>query len=142
MRRRLITHPRFQLTFTFYFVVGCLAIFILIGGVNIVTLLLLASDPLLTSGQRGILVGSSKQILGYLLLICSIATTFFIFMGGYLSYKFIGPLFRLELWLKHCLDEKKYIPFKMRNRDDLEAVIQILNRLLLKKFHLRATHHG
>jgi hypothetical protein len=137
MRRQFITHPRFQASFTTSFILGVLIVFLLIGGSTLLALMMLSQDPLLTETQRLILRTSAKEFGTYLAYLAVLSFLILGWIGFYLSYKFVGPLYRLELWLQDRLDNKSTDPIQLRPGDELEPVAMVLSRLVLKKFSVR-----
>lgn len=134
MRRQFVTHPQFQFSFTLSFVLGVSVLFALIGGTTIVTLFMLAGHPSLSETQRLFFQASGREFLAYLIYLYLFSLIVFSMIGFYLSYKFVGPLARLENWLAERLSSGSVDPIKLRPGDELEGVSLALNRLLLRIF--------
>jgi len=133
MRRVYLTHPRFQFSFTLSFALGVALIFILIGGFSVLSLHLLAQEPLLSAEQRFFLANQSTSLVWFTLKMGVPITILFTLLGFYLSYKFVGPLYRLEAWLELHLLEKKPSVLKLRPGDELEPLVQALDRTIEKQ---------
>ena len=130
MRRRYITHPRFQYSFTFAFVLGVLAILHLVGGLGIATLHFLCDSPVLTSEQITVIQSGGQSLLRSLTLIGFLMILLFSLLGFVLSCKFVGPLYRLEGWLEMVLLGGKSPPLRLRPGDELAKMTQSLNRIV------------
>jgi|GEM_PF-4493970 len=132
MRRRYITHPDFQYSFTFSFLLGIGAIFVLMGGGAVGTLYLLYHDPTLSSDQKILLLGGIKFFALFLLDLVIPSLILFSFLGVYLSYKFVGPLSRVERWLEEILLSGSVLPLRLRPGDELLPMVEILTRQIQK----------
>ncbi len=130
MRRQFVTHPSFQRSFTLSFLLGVLLIFVIIGGTTIFSLYWLGNDPMVSETQRQILRGNAREFATYVAYLTFFALLVMGWIGFYLSYKFVGPLFRLEVWLKDRLNNKNADPIVLRPGDELEPISVILNRLV------------
>jgi hypothetical protein len=133
MRRQYITHPRFQFAFTATFVTSVVLIFAILGGITVATMVMLARDPLVSEAQRAILNGATRHLLATLGLSLLVAIITFSLGGIYLSYKFVGPLYRLENWLEDRLAGEEFSPLILRPGDELVGVVGLLNDILPKK---------
>ena len=51
-------------------------------------------------------------------------------LGLYLSYKFVGPLTRLERWLNEIVEGQQPARLHLRPGDELEPLVEVLNRML------------
>ncbi len=134
MRRQFVTHPAFQASFTFSFLIGVFFIFLFIGGTSILSLYLLSNDPLISETQKFILRGNAKEFAVYLGYLTVLTLLVLGWVGFYLSYKFVGPLYRLESWLADRLEKQDSDPIQLRPGDEMESLSDILNRLIQKKF--------
>jgi signal peptidase II len=137
MRRQYITHPKFQISFTVWFVLGVLSIVFILGLTSILTLHFVAATPTITEDQRVILRSGAQQIVMAMLILALILTAIFSFVGVYLSYKFVGPLSRLEQWLERYIAGENLPYLKLRKGDELEPaamlLFQIIDRAKMKK---------
>jgi len=134
MRRQFVTHPSFQFSFTLWFVAGVGVLFLLIGGATLWPLLILANSPELSIAQRGFFTAFSGELIGFLFYLLIFSILIFCWVGLYLSYKFVGPLMRVEAWLEEGLANKSFPPIKLRPGDELIGVVSILSRMAQKKF--------
>jgi hypothetical protein len=129
MRRRYITHPRFQFWFVLAFVRGAI---ISIGGgalLLFVALYLLSLDPSLRPEQALALTAFMAR-LGLVFLVIAAATLLlFTLLGVYLSYKMAGPVRRLEDWLVQKNTAEGVPPLALRPGDEWIPSVTLLNRL-------------
>lgn len=133
MRHNFLSHPRFQLTFTLSFVIGVVFI---VASLTVATWTVLnhvSKQPSLTSVQQAILHDQASQILFVGGLVTCAFAIAFLFIGLYLSSKFIGPLTRLERWLELQLIGQKPAPIKLRKGDELKTASDILFQIIEKK---------
>ena len=68
-------------------------------------------------------------VVTFTLFTIAIITTAFL-MSINVAHKVIGPLYRIELILTKALSEKKRVPVKIRENDDLHGFVRIINRFL------------
>jgi hypothetical protein len=129
MRRRHITHPRFQFWFMLAFLRGAI---ISVGGgalLLFVALYLLAHDPSMRPEQTVALTAFMMK-LGVVLLVIAVATlVLFALLGLYLSYKMAGPVRRLEDWLAQKNTAEGVAPLALRPGDEWILSVRLLNRL-------------
>lgn len=133
MRRQYITHPKFQTSFTLSFVVGILIILTVLGYRSIATLYLLSKDPFLTYAQRSGLVGGASHLAVFIMILAFIFLVVFTLLGIFLSYKFVGPLSRVETWVEKNIEGEPLEPLTLRKGDELKPLVSVLARLF-KKF--------
>lgn len=132
-RRRYVTHPRFQFSFVMAFVFGMLFIVAAIGGSASYTLLLLAKESGLTVEQQTTLLTEGRDLIAALINISIPALLFFGAIGFFLSYRFVGPIDRLEHWVDLHLRGKHPHALKLRSDDELGPLAKILDQILNKK---------
>jgi hypothetical protein len=132
MRRQYITHPKFQISFTVSFVLGVLFIATALGLATAGTLYLIAGSAGLSSDQQIILRSGAQQIIIGSVVVALILALIFTFIGLYLSYKFVGPLSRLELWLEQYLAGDIHPYLKLRKGDELEKSATLLFNIIEK----------
>ncbi|OVE76109.1 hypothetical protein BVX98_06420 [bacterium F11] len=137
MRKQYITHPKFQYSFTFSFVLGILLILIFLGGTSLATLYLISKQSFLTLAQQQNLSEGIQSLLRFVLLLGMPSLFMFTLLGLYLSYKFVGPLYRLENWLEFHLLGKNPPPLKLRPGDELQPIANILAQTLSQKHSKR-----
>jgi hypothetical protein len=129
MRRRYITHPRFQFWFVFAYIRGAL---ISIGGgaaVLFAALYFLAQDPSLRP-EQSLRVTEFMSTLAWVFGAIAAGTLLlFVFIGVYLSYKMAGPIRRIEDWLVRKNTEDNVPPLTLRPGDEWIPVIAKLNQL-------------
>ncbi len=128
MRRRYITHPRFQFWFVLAYVRGAL---ISIGGgaaLLFAALYLLARDPSLRP-EQALRVSEFFHAMGIIfLIVAAFMLLLFTFLGIYLSYKMAGPIRRLEDWLVQKNTANNVPPLTLRPGDEWIPVVALLNR--------------
>ena len=134
MRRKYVTHPHFQFAFTSSFVLGVISIFLILGGLTVAMLYLLSGDPALTAQQQMFLSSETLKLVYVLAFAAVLLLLIFIFVGLYMSYKFVGPLYRLESWLADRIANRDFLPLTLRPGDELEKVVIAINRLIQRKF--------
>ena len=132
MRRNYLPQPKLQFLFTASFTAGVIIIMALLGGAYYLTLYLLGHSNLIALEQRAILLNHLKLFLPTLLWVSGLLIVVFSLMGIYLSYKLVGPLFRLETWLEMQLLGGDPPPIKLRKGDELEHIADVLIRLVSK----------
>jgi len=130
MRRQLITHPDLQGSFTLAIVGGLVIMFGLIGGISILTLYMLSLDPAVSVEQSAIILQTAQR-MGVSLLYATVT----LLLGGvaiglYLSYKYVGPLTRIEDWCRNSLSGDFGTPLKLRPGDDLGKIARLLNKVV------------
>ena len=113
---------------------GVILIFLILGGTTIGSLYLLRADPALIESQRELLTNSAHRLLRLLLFAALLCSLLFSVIGLYLSYTFIGSLYRLETWLEERIQNGDYVFFKIRPGDELEPAVNVLNRMLEHSF--------
>lgn len=126
VRRQYVTHPRFQITFTVFFAFGTTFIFVVLGLATFARLFLLSKDPLLFEDQRTMLVQGAITILAGLGVMGVLVVALFTLFGFFLSYKFVGPLYRLENWLESQVQKPNSTPIKLRPGDELAKIAGLL----------------
>jgi hypothetical protein len=129
MRRRYITHPRFQFWFVLAYVRGAL---ISIGGgaaLLFAALYFLAQDPSLPPEQSLRIMDALPQMSLIFALIAGATLVLFVLLGVYLSYKMAGPIRRMEDWLVHKNTDEGVAPLALRPGDEWVPVVSLLNEL-------------
>ena len=137
MRRQYLTHPQFQISFTISFVIGIVLIFAVLGGTTLATLTLLGKDPALPPTQKIFFSDNMQSLAKLLCIVGFICVVGFAAVGFYLSYKFVGPLYRVENWLEERMKNKDFIYFQIRPGDELESVVNYLNRMVSRMVESR-----
>lgn len=133
MRKHYLTHPKFQFSYTFSFIKGTIFSILPPAALIIATLYLMGMDPTVTPEQRAVLYDGINQTVVLFLWCVGIAVALFGAIGVYLSYKYIGPMDRLEAWLAKRLHEADSgEALSLRSGDDLAPIAEILNRMLAK----------
>lgn len=133
MRYRFLSHPWFQFSFIIWFVVGVLFIVGILGFSSWGTLIYIANHYPLTEYQQVLIRSNANQMISSLLVLAVVLAITFVVFGLYLSFKFVGPLSRLEVWLENYLKGGKQIPFKLRKRDELTKTAKLLFQVLEKQ---------
>lgn len=134
MRRQFITHPSFQYSFTFWFVAGVAVLFVLIGLVTLGPVYLLSTAPELSVSQQGFFHAYTHEFFWFLFYLFVFSVLVFTWVGLYLSYKFVGPLARLEAWLTDCLSSKTARSIKLRPGDEMIGIASVLTEILENRF--------
>ena len=134
MRRQFVTNPGFQFSFTFWFIAGVAILFVFIGGASAASLLILSRAPELTDIQRVFFSAFFQEYIGFLFYLFLFSILIFSWVGLYLSYKFIGPLFRIESWLEDLIGGRKRENIRLRPGDELANVVGQLGKLADEKF--------
>lgn len=129
MRRRYITHPRFQFWFVFAYVRG--ALISVAGGaiLLLVALYALAHDPSLQPEQVIRITNFMTTIEIILGVSAGVVTVLFTLLGIYLSYKMAGPIRRLEDWLIQKNTADHVPPLHLRPGDEWIPVVSLLNKM-------------
>lgn len=127
VRRQYITHPRFQIIFTLSFVLGVLFIFLFLACLFGLNLSLYISQPSITDAQKDIVIEELQKVGGFYLIAALISTVISGLIGVFLSYKFVGPLARLENWLEQKLQNPDQEGIFLRPGDELENVANTLS---------------
>ncbi len=130
MRRSFITHPRYQIGFVLAFVRGVLVAMAIPGFMLFFTLYLLAQDPSLTFYQKAILLEGSNRMVMIFFKCATVTAGVFALIAAYLSYKYAGPIRRIEDWLVQYVTHAFAHPLTLRPRDELSTVAKLLNRIL------------
>ena len=134
MRRRYVTNPGFHISFTLAFVLGAFIALSIPAAALFVALYLVSQDPSLTAGQTQTITQGLNDLISLFVVLLFIAITVFAGIGGYLSYKFAGPMRRLEMWIAEQVQAGPTRPIKLRPGDELTAVTSALNRVIKKYF--------
>lgn len=137
MRRKYFTHPQFQWRFTFYFCIGGLITLGILGGVALLTLFLIAKSQYVLSDQSTVILAKFRELVLLTVYFGGILSLLLLFIGSYLSYKMVGPLYRLETWLETHLLGKNPEAIVLRSGDELEGINRVLVRLR-SKFEIAA----
>ena len=132
MRRRLITHPRFQASFTLAYVQGIFLALAVPAVVLFFALYYVSRDPALNALQRAAVIQALNSSIAIFLIFLLLAVLAFALIGIYRSYRFIGPLKRVESWAIRHLQTGEISDLKLREGDDILAVVDILNRIIGK----------
>lgn len=115
-----------------FFGLGTLITVIILGTTTLGGLTLLSLDPMVTEQQRNILLSGVSTVGGMTALLGFIALAIFLFVGFYLSYKFVGPLYRLENWLEQNIANPSDETLKLRPGDEMERIVNLLHDQILK----------
>lgn len=134
MRRRLITHPRFQFSFTFAYVQGIFLALTIPAVALFFAFYYVAKDPIVTVPQRAVLIQTLNSAVSVFLGLLGGAALIFAAVGLYRSYKFIGPLRRVEEWASKHLRTGEMGEIKLRDGDEILSVIHVLYRVIGKMF--------
>jgi len=130
MRRQYITHPQFQKSFTISYVLGALFILVLIGVTNFSAVWFLAQNPMLSPVQEMALFSSAKGIFFLQVTLGLVLAVLFSLIGVYFSYKLVGPLRRLELYLEGVLHGQNPREIKLRPGDELGKISKVINQIV------------
>ncbi len=132
MRRRLIVHPAYQFRFMLSFVMGILFIVGVLGGMGVYGIRELARENLLSPDQQALLLKKSEDLIFLVLAAGAVLISLFSFISLYLSFRVVGPLYRVEIWLERILEGFTPKPVKVRKRDELHSLVELLNRIFQK----------
>lgn len=135
MRRRYITHPEFQYTFTFSLVIGGVLTVFVPAMASIGALMAILKTANLDAMQDQILRSGMHQILSISWVLILIMSVILLFLGIYLSYKYVGPLLRLEQWVEKILLGENAAALQLRKGDELEKIkssLDVLNARINK----------
>ncbi len=114
------------------FVVGALLMVLIIGGANILALQMLANSPTLPMAQKTALAQQASSFYQLILWLGLLTVAGLTPFALFLSYKFIGPLNRLELWMEQNLLGQDPPFLTLRKKDEMMPVSAVLGRLLHK----------
>lgn len=131
-RKHYLTHPRFQAAFAFAFIRGALISVFFPACALFLTVYLLAQDPSFSILQKAALLQEVNNLVILFFWIVVGLCVIFGVMGFYLSYKFVGPVRRLEDWLIKNVGNIKTEALKLRPGDELSPVVNVLNRLFYR----------
>ncbi|MCB4756655.1 MAG: hypothetical protein LHV69_06435 [Elusimicrobia bacterium] len=132
MRRQYLPRPRFQISFSFFFLLGALVIIGVLGGSTLLNLHLIGKSSFVDPAYQPIFRQQVESFRQFFLWNIITFPLFFFVLGVYLSYRLIGPLKRIESWLElHLLGvEPPYL--KTRKGDELEPIVRTSARIFAK----------
>lgn len=130
MRRQFITHPEYQFGFTLAFIRGVLVSILFPASLILLALFVASKSSSLTSHQQELL----SQGFIHLLKVFGWATLAIVFVVGcfgfYMSYKFAGPVRRIEDWLIQRLSGPGTAgELTLRPGDEMSSMARLMNRL-------------
>lgn len=133
-RQRIVVHPEFQRSIGFAFAAGVFIVFVIAAMYGIVTFYLLSRTSFVTDQQIAILKSQASLLFWVLLTTGVIFALILGWFGLVLSHRYVGPIKRLEIWLEtQLLAKSTPSEFKVRPKDDLADIVQLLNRRLMKR---------
>jgi len=103
--------------------------FVLFGGLSILTLLLLSKDPSINVAQSTAILKEVKNMSVNLGIMGLLAALFASTFGLLYSYRLFGPLYRLETFLEFKLLKKDPSPIRLRSKDELDNMVKLILKL-------------
>ena len=136
MRRDFFPQPNFQVPFIRAFVISAAGIVALLGVCGLTSLYFLSNSPMLSPSQKLIIDTEIKTFFWALMLMVIFVSMVFALIGFYFSHRFIGPLIRLEGWVRHFIQKSLNQPLKVRPKDDLVDMVASINQITKSKADL------